>query len=55
MSCYRILEGVRAKNLDATKLFGNFSKAFNSVHRGKMEQILLTYCLLKETVAANAI
>ena len=28
------------------------SKAFDSIHRGKMEQILLTYGLSKETVAA---
>ena len=39
----RILEGVRAKN---------FTKAFDSIHRGKMEQILLPYGLPKETVAA---
>ncbi len=28
------------------------AKAFDSIHRGKMEQILLAYGLLKETVAA---
>ena len=36
-------------------LFVDFSKAFDSLHthtQGKMEQILLTYGLLKETVAA---
>ena len=48
----RILEGVRAKNLQATLLFIDFSKAFDSIHRGKMEQILLAYGLPKETVAA---
>ena len=48
----RILEGVRAKNLEATILFVDFSKAFDSIHRGKMEQIFLAYGLLKETVAA---
>ena len=47
-----ILEGVCAKNLEATILFVDFSKAFDSIHRGKMEQILLTYGQLKETVAA---
>ena len=47
----RIL-GFRAKNLEATILFVDFSKAFNSVHRGKMEQILFAYGLPKETVAA---
>ena len=44
----RILVGVRAKNLQATLLFVDFTKAFNSIHRGKMEQILLAYGLLKK-------
>ena len=48
----RILEGVRAKNLQATLLFVDFTKAFDSIHRGKMEQILLAYGLPRETVAA---
>ena len=48
----RILGGVRAKNLQATWLFVDFTKAFDSIHRGKMEQILLAYCLPIETVAA---
>ena len=39
----RILEGVRAKNLQAKKLFVDFTKAFDSIHRGKMELILLAY------------
>ena len=47
-----ILEGVRAKNLLATILFVDFTKAFDSIHRGKMEQILLAYGLPKENVAA---
>ena len=33
----RILEGVRAKNLQATLIFVDFTKAFDSIHRGKME------------------
>ena len=48
-------DGVRAKNLPATLLFVNFTKAFDSIHRGKMEQILLAYGLPKETVAAITI
>ena len=40
----RILD-VRAKNLEATILFVDFSKAFDSTHRGKMEQILFAYGL----------
>ena len=51
LTIHRILEGVRAKNLQATLLFVDFTKAFDSIHRGKMEQILFTYSLPKETVA----
>ena len=51
----RILEGVQAKNLQVTLLFVNFTKAFDSIHRGKMEQILLVYGLPKETMAAITI
>ena len=40
------------KNLQATILFVDFTKAFDSIHRGKMEQILLAYGIPKETVAA---
>ena len=48
----RILEGVWAKNLQATILFVDFILACDSIHRGKMEQILLAYGIPKETVAA---
>ena len=48
----RILEGVRAKKLQVTLLFVDFTKAFDSIHRGKMEQTLLAYGLPEETVAA---
>ena len=51
----RTLEGVRAKNLQATLIFVDFTKAFDSIHRGKMEQILLAYGIPKETVAAITI
>ena len=47
----RIL-GVFARNLAATKLFADFSKAFDSIHKEKMGQILITYDLPKETIAA---
>ena len=47
-----ILEGVHAKNQEATILFVDFTKAFDSIHRGKMEQLLLTYGPLKETITA---
>ena len=51
----RILEGVRGKNLQVTLIFVDFTKAFDSIHRGKMEQILLAYGIPKETVAAITI
>ena len=46
----RILEGVRAKNLQATILFVDFTKAFDSIQRRKMEEILLAFSLPKETL-----
>ena len=48
----RILEGLQAKDLQATILFVNFTKAFDSIHSGEMEQILLAYGIPKDTVAA---
>ena len=45
-----ILEGVYAKNLPATLLFIYFSKAVDSIHRGRMNDILLAYGIPKETV-----
>ena len=51
----RILEGVRAKYLQAALLFVDFTKAFHSIHRGKREQILPAYGLPKGTVAAITI
>ena len=39
-------------HLQATILFVVFTKVFDSIHSGKMEQILLAYGLPKETVAA---
>ena len=38
-----------------TLLFVDFTKAFDSIHKEKMEQILLAYGLPKETVAAITI
>ena len=48
----RILEDVRTKNLEATLLFVDFSKAFDSIHWAKMVQILLANGLPGETIAA---
>ena len=50
LTIYWIL-GVCAKNPEAILLFIDFSKAFDSIHRG-MEQIILVNSLLKETVTA---
>ena len=38
------------KNLEAILFVVDFSQIFYSIHTGKMEQILLAYCLPKETV-----
>ena len=46
-----VQRNVRAKNLETTISF-NFSKAFDSIHRGKIGQIQHAYGLPKETVAA---
>ena len=48
----RILEGVRANNLPAVLLFIGFSKDFDSIHRGKMRDILIAYGIPQETVDA---
>lgn len=44
----RILEGVKSKNL-IFLLFLDFSKAFDSIHKGKMKEILLVYVILFST------
>ena len=46
----QILEGVRIKNQQAT-IFVDFTEAFDSIYRGKVELILLAYGLPKETLA----
>ena len=49
------LKAYGQKNYRATILFVDFTKAFDSIHRGKMEQILLAYGIPKETIAAITI
>ena len=48
----RIIEGVKEKNLAAVLIFIDFRKAFDSIHRGKMESILEAYGLPSETIKA---
>ena len=40
------------KNLDTVILFFDFSKVYDLIHRGMMEQIQLANGLLKETITA---
>ena len=52
----RIIEGMhkkKLKKLEATLLFVDFTQVFHSIHRWKMEQILLAYGLPKGTVTAT--
>ena len=52
LTTHQIIEGVQVKNLEATLLFVDFFKVFDSIQRGKVEQILLAYGLSKETVTS---
>ena len=45
-----VIEGVCAKDFEATLLLLDMFKASDSICRGKIEQILLAYALHKETV-----
>ena len=47
-----IIKRVYAKNLEVTLLLVDFTKVFDSIHRGKMEQILLVYSLPPKTLTA---
>ena len=48
----RIIEEAKRNNVPATIVFVDFSKAFNSVHRAKMMQILKAYRISNELVNA---
>ena len=49
-----IIKGVYEQRITRqTPLFVDFSKAFDSIHREKMKQILFTYGLLKESYCYN--
>ena len=48
----RIIEGVKANDLEAVILFVDFSKAFDSIHHGKIAGILQAYRIPNVTIAA---
>ena len=48
----QIIKGVHAKNLEVPVLLIDFPKVFDSIHRAKMESLLLVYGLPTETVTA---
>ena len=48
----RIIEGVSAKNLEITQLLVDFFKGFDSMHSGKIVQMLVVYGLPEETVTS---
>ena len=48
----RIIEGVKRKHLKAAILFVDFSKAFDSVHRGMMLKILKAYGIPDQLIQA---
>ena len=51
----RIIEGVKSKTLPAFMIFVDFHKAFDSIHRGKLMEILKAYGIPLETVNANSL
>ena len=48
----RLIEGVRARNLSAIITFIDFKKAFDSIHRGKLLEILRAYGIPEKLVQA---
>ena len=48
----RLIEEIKKNNLKATLLFVDFSKAFDSIHRGKMEEIPRAYGIPNKIVKA---
>ena len=48
----RLIEGIKSKNLPAILTFIDFKKAFDSIHRGKLMEILCAYGIPAKVVSA---
>ena len=48
----RLIEGIKEKNLPTTITFVDFRKAFDSIHRDKLMEILTAYGLPDAVVSA---
>ena len=48
----RLIEGIKSKNLKAVLTFVDFTKVFDTIYRGKINEILLAYGIPVETASA---
>ena len=52
LSIRRLIEGIKSKNLSAVLTFVDFKKTFDSIHRGKLMEILRAYGIPEKVVLA---